>query len=185
MNPADEHRSAADRLIIAAAGGRTLDTAELRFVREHVAQAGFSPGQTARASGLSGMVWQGRVLRGGDRITAADYHYLDHVVKREEWPLGTSLDDYVHSIRTTVSDPNSGVAVSYYRGFLQLSVIGNSGAFRGHGGFDWIVVEYRSDIGYWVTAFQPHAGLEVFRHMDRSALQWLQPQRGSTVWTSI
>ncbi|MCX6023509.1 MAG: hypothetical protein NTZ05_17610 [Chloroflexi bacterium] len=170
----DEHRSAADRLIIAAAGGRTLDAAELRFVREHVAQAGFVPTPTTLASGLSGMVWQGRVLRGRDRMTPAERHYLDHVVKSGEWSAMTTLQDYLDSIRDTILDRHSRVLTSDYQGNAQLGIVGRSGRFRGERGHPLILIEYWLGIGHWVTAFQPIIGLRVLRDPRRTDIRWLR-----------
>lgn len=77
--------SEVDRLILdAATGARALTPGELRQVIKHVARAGFDPAPTSNARGLSGISWGGRMLRGSDRITAAERHYLRHVVRRQE-----------------------------------------------------------------------------------------------------
>ena len=54
-----------------ATGVRRLTPEELREVVRHVAQTGFDP-ILNRATGLAGLEWAGRVLRGSDRITAAE-----------------------------------------------------------------------------------------------------------------
>ena len=110
--------SAADRLILEAATGlRELSDAELLQVLEHVAQAGFDPHATETVRGrAAGLIWQGRVLRGSDRLPPAEVHYLRHVVAAQEWPAGVSLDAWLGSIAEVVLDPRSGVLVNRYQG---------------------------------------------------------------------
>jgi hypothetical protein len=168
--------SDADRLILeAATGARQLTEDELQSVLQHVAQAGFSPLRDVLATGLSGLTWQGHVLAGRDRLTAAEYHYLRHVVVHREWPDGTQLPAYLSSIRRTILDPRSGLLLSRYHGQWQFTIVRRSGVFRGPAGFDWILVDYRIGLGHWVTAFQPRDGLGVLRSPRRESLQWLRP----------
>ncbi len=102
---------------------------ELRHVLEHVAQAGFDPTPHARAGGrLTGLQWQGRILRGNDHLPSAEVHYLRHVIAQREWPVGTTLSQYIDSIQEVVCDARSGVVISEYEGVLQLSVVCLSGS---------------------------------------------------------
>ncbi len=152
--------SVADLLREAATGARRLTPDELRRVLEHVAHAGFDPTPNARAGGrLAGMAWQGRVLKGSDRLPPAEVHYLRHVVARPEWPPGTTLGEYLDSIRAVILDAESGVLLSSWHGLLHLTVVRRSGSLRGPEGEEYVMVEYRVDHGYWTTAFQPAAGI--------------------------
>jgi hypothetical protein len=168
-----------DRLIVEAAqGGPHLSETDLQRVLDHVARAGFDTSTQSRVGGLgAGVTWQGRVLAAGDRLPPQDAHYLRHVLGGQEWPPGTSLPEYVRSIRETVIDPRSGVLVSRYQGAWQLGVVGRSGAWRGPSGHRWLLVEYRVGLGHWVTAYQPRDGLRVLLSPVRTELRWLRQPR--------
>ena len=169
-----------DALIVdVATGARRATEAELQRIVEHVAQAGFDPHARERVRGrLAGAVWRGQVLRGRDQLPPAELKYLWHVVSRREWPPGTSMEDYLASIRQVILDPASGVLTSRYEGLWQLGVVRRSGDLRGPRGFEWILVEYRVATGHWVTAFQPEQGLGELRSPRRDELRWLrQPRR--------
>ena len=164
-----------EQLIVAAATGiRRLTVVELRAVREYVAAAGFNPEPNASAQGLAGVVWQGRVLKGTDRLPAGEAHYLDHVVQLQEWPVGTTLQGYYDSISSLILDHRSGVLTSAYGTRLQLTIVGRTRQDRGPGGAELILVEYRVELGHWVTAFQPTDGLRVFRNARRTGIRWLR-----------
>ena len=134
--------------------------------------------RSAPATGrLRGMVWRGRTLRSSDRLTPAETHYLYHVVKREEWPVGTTLDGYLESLRQVARDPDSAVFLNRYgiRG-LQVGVIRASRELRGPGGQDYVLVEYRVDLGNWVTGHQ--LSWENFmQNPQRRDFRWLRPPR--------
>ncbi|MBI4492882.1 MAG: hypothetical protein HY690_08835 [Chloroflexi bacterium] len=165
----------ADHLILeAATGARELSPDELQQVLEHVAQAGFDPAPNVPAVGLAGVVWEGRALKGRDRITNAERHYLRHVNLGHEWPAGTSLKAYLASIQAVITDGRSGVATSRYQGQWQLTVVRRSQDLRGPDGFEWILVDYRVVIGYWVTAYQPRDGLRVLHSPGRGDVRWLR-----------
>ena len=90
----------------------------------HVAEAGFDRGALERVRGeLVGVIWLGMALRGSDRVSPADRHYLKHVVKRREWPAGTNRAGYLDSLRRVILDLSSGVFTSIYQGAPQLGVI--------------------------------------------------------------
>lgn len=72
-------------MLEAATGVRRLADDELQVVLAHVARVGLKPTPNVRATGLAGVTWQGRVLGGSDRITAAERHRLEHVVQVQEW----------------------------------------------------------------------------------------------------
>ncbi len=161
--------------MVAATGTRRLSVAELQLVLEHVAQAGFDPTALKRTGGrLAGLVWRGQILRGNDRLSPAEAHYLRHVVRRHEWPPGTTLQEYLDSIRNVVLDPTSGVLTNRYQGAWQLTIVRRSGGLEGPAGLAWIMVDYRVAMGHWMTAFQPDNGLGVLRRPERTDLRWLR-----------
>ncbi len=167
-----EELSDADMLILEAAiGARQLTEEELRQVAEHVAQAGFPP-TIGRATGLAGLTWEGRILRGSDELTAAERHYLRHVINVNEWPEGTTLEEYVGSISQVVMDGHTGIFTSRYQGQWQIGFVRRSGDLLGPSGSEWVLVEYRLDIGHWVTAYQPVEGLGVIEGPGRENIGW-------------
>jgi hypothetical protein len=178
MTTADDQAVEPDRLIVeAATGARELTPDELRRVLEHVAGAGFTPAPDTRVGGrLAGIAWQGRTLRGSDRLTSAETHYLRHVVAQQEWPPGTTLDEYLTSIHEVILDPASGALTSRFSGqFWQLALVRRSGALGGPEGYEWLMVEYRVELGHWTTAFQLRDGLPaVTANPERQRQRWLR-----------
>jgi hypothetical protein len=169
--------SRADQLILeAATGARRLSRQELQEVLEHVAQAGFDPNARERARGeLAGVTWRGQVLQGSSMLLPAERHYVKHVLVRQEWPEGTTLNDYLESIRAVILDPSSGVAVGRYLGTSwQLTVVRRSGQLRGLKGRDWILVDYRIETGHWVTAYQFALDPRQQVAQERSDVRWLR-----------
>jgi hypothetical protein len=155
----------ADRLILdAATGGRLLGPEELDRVVTHVAHAGFRPSFRYPVGGrLEGLVWQGRPLARSELVTVAEAHFLRRVVARQEWPIGTTLDHYLDSIRAVTRDPGSGLLVSRWHDRVwHLSIVRRSGVLRGPRGYDWLAVEYDVAAGYWATAFQVERGLAAY-----------------------
>jgi hypothetical protein len=172
-------RDAVHRLIVeVASGARRLTAAEMDRVLRRVAAAGFDPHARETARGmLAGIEWRGRTLRGADRLPPMERHYLRHVLRVPEWPIGTTPDEYVASIQAVILDGTSGVYTSLYRDAPQLGVIRRSGALRGPEGTDWVLVEYRLETGHWTTAYQPLRGLLDLKGPERGALRWLRRAR--------
>ncbi len=176
--PTDNAAAEAHRLILeATTGTRDLSDDELQRVLEHVAQAGFFPAPNAKAGGrLAGLTWQGRTLTGGDRLPSAEVHYLRHVVARREWPVGTTLEDYLSCGHEVVLDPTSGILAGQLHGlYWHLTIVRRSGRWRGPQGYEWMVVEYRVEFGHWVTIFQLQRGLATITHdPERHRQRWLR-----------
>jgi hypothetical protein len=81
---------------------------------------------------------------------------------------------YAESIAAVIRDPASAAYMSRYGGAWQLGVIRRSGALRGPGGYDWLLVEYRLETGHWVTAYQPRDRLRFLGAPERTDLLWLR-----------
>lgn len=166
-------------LLQAVAAGR-ISEANLDLVLWHVAEVGFALHTRERVCGrLTGTVWEGRTLKGSDMLPPAEVHYLWHVVRRREWPEGTSLAEYIESLRTVVLDATSGIVLGHYQGALQLGVVRESRELRGPDGHAWVVVQYRVGYGHWVTGYQPEAGLDEFAKPQWSDVLWLRQPRPS------
>jgi hypothetical protein len=147
-----------DRLILeAATGARRLSRRDLQRIREHVARAGFDPTPDPR----------GR--------TAAENHYRKHVEGLREWPDATTREAYLASVQRVILDDRSGVLTSRYQGQWQIAFLRRPEELRGPRGTDWVVVEYRVGLGYWVTAFQPRdLERDFLRRPAREEIRWLR-----------
>lgn len=121
------------------------------------------------------------MLAASDLLSPAEAHYLYHVVKQQEWPVGTSLADYVDSIQRVILDPSGRMFTNRYVGQWSLGIIRESRDLRGPGGYDWVLVQYRVGYGYWATAFQPADGLDELRKPDWSDIRWLRRPKRSSV----
>ncbi len=103
-------------VVEAATGSRGLSERELVRIAEYVAQAGFDPDQLIPARNrLRGLFWEGVPIHEGTLLPSDAHHYLLHVRRRREWPEGTTRREYQRSIRTVVTDPGSGILVSWFR----------------------------------------------------------------------
>lgn len=106
-------------------------------------------------------------------IPTLDVHYFRH---RNEFPLGTTRDQYVTCARDAVRQANNGVFVSRYGGALQLAVVAwTPQEERGEDGSDLMLIEYRVDTSHWVTAYQLQEGLNgILSSPSRRNVQWLR-----------
>jgi hypothetical protein len=153
---------------------REATEAEVRGLREHVAQVGFDPNARERVRGRgAGIIWRGRVIRGRDMLPPAEAHYIRHVLGDPEWPEETTFPEYLESIRQTIIDERSGIFLSYYQDRVQVGFIGRSRHWRGPNGGNWILVEYRQQLDHIMTAFQVESLDHIAAHPRRSALRWL------------
>ncbi len=112
--------------------GQPATAGELTRISAHVAAVGFDPaGQTRLGGRLAGLVWCGLRLGAGSRLATGEAHYRRHVVAGQEWPLGTSLDEYLASLRATVADPRAAILLDRMRGVWRLTFFAPSGPWRG------------------------------------------------------
>jgi hypothetical protein len=154
---------------------REATDAEIRQLRDYVARAGFDPDARERVRGRgAGVVWRGRSLRGQDMLPPAEAHYVRHVLSEAEWPLGTTLDEYLESIRHVILDERSGVFLSNYQRRLQVGFIGRSYNWKGPRGSDWILVEFRQELDHITTAFQIESLESIADNTQRSGIQWFR-----------
>jgi hypothetical protein len=111
---------------------------------------------------------------GSTRLPPAVRHWLLHVRVNREWPDGTTLLDYIDSIREVILGPDSGVFINEYQRELSVGFISESRHLRGPGGYDWILVQYRVSTGHWTTAYQPEDGLGHIARPNWGRIQWLR-----------
>lgn len=164
------------RLLDIAENQRAVTTDDLLQIRLAVGAAGFDPSARTRAGlRVAGQRWAGRILTSSDQLTAVEAHYLRHVVARSEWPPGTSLGEYLASLRAAVENPAGGIYLSRFMAAWSIAFVAPSQSDRGPEGGDWILVEYRPEYGFWVTGFQPDMGLSyLITSASRTDGRWLQ-----------
>jgi SPP1 gp7 family putative phage head morphogenesis protein len=170
--------SVSDLIRVAGLGLCELSDDELRKIVEKVAKAGFNREHTSLVKPeMAGLVWKGKTLEVGERLPADEWHFVKHVLARQEWPEGTSLDEYLESLRAVIQSSESGIMISKYQGiYRQIAFVANSGKWRGVGGSDFILVEYRDGYGFWITGFQP-VDLQKQLHVHRSDIRWLRKMK--------
>lgn len=163
-----------ERRAIEAASGQMVTATDLSAVTAHIAGVGFSQSSTRAGGRLAGLAWKGSVLSGGDMLPNAEAHYLRHCIANNEWPVGTTLSDYLASLQSVVTNSSTRVFVSRYQGLWQVGFADEAGQYRGPQGNRWILVEYRCSVDGWVTGFQPNAGLASLVSQNRSYRTWLK-----------
>lgn len=164
-----------DLIKIAGLNIRNFTEGELSKIVSEVATAGFDPKALEVVRGrLAGMTWGDKVLRGSDRLSPAEVHYLWHAVKRKEWPAGTTIEGYIDSLRKVIRDPNTGIFVSKFSDVWQLGFVGRSGELRGIGGKEFVIIEYRTGYGHWTTGYQPVSIDDVMSDLRRTEISWLR-----------
>jgi hypothetical protein len=165
-----------DRLILnLIQTGRYPTGAELEAIRWHVAQSTFDRSMTLpadpRVVGLQRS--DGTVVKLDDPIPTAELHYLRHIVRQAEWPIGTTQAQYEASLGQLASGLRVGVLLREVAHFgWHVTIVGRSGNLRGPRGSAWMIVEYRVSDGYWVTGYQPRDGL-LFA-LRRARRRWLR-----------
>lgn len=103
-----------DELIRRAFAGGDLSEEEKRHIAEHASERGFDPEGVERLGGraTSYLRRQGEDARGSERRPPAEVHYFRHAGFRQEWPEGTTLQNYLQSIREVLTDPDTGIFLS-------------------------------------------------------------------------
>ena len=175
MGLAKEKLSADELIKATGLGLRDLTPGELARIVKHVAGAGFDPNGLERAGGrLAGISWDGQVLKGSSKIPPGVAHYLRHVVFGQEWPAGTTIENYYHDLKAVIQDPESEIFVSRFGEFWQIGFVRKSNELRGPEGHEFVIIDYRVAIGHWVTGFQPKTLSEVIDNDHRTEIKWLR-----------
>lgn len=163
-----------DLVRIAGVGLRELTDAEVTKIVHQVAKAGFESGGSQTVTKmLEGQVWNGRVHKAGDFVEPGVFHYLKHVKVQEEWPVGTSYDQYLDNLRDLTLDKNTGIIISNFDNNWQVGFVGESGKWRGPKGFSYVLLEYRVKYKHWVTGFQLD-DFEALINKNHGSLVWIR-----------
>jgi hypothetical protein len=106
------------------------------------------------------------MIRTGDPIDARLAKYLQHVVREEQWPPGTTFDEFLDSLIDTVEGDGSGLFADRREHGWVLTFAGRSENLEGLDGGPWIVVMSDCQQDRLLTAFQPSRGLDTSRTMS-------------------
>lgn len=158
-----------DRLIIDTfESGRELTAEELRAIREHVVQRGFNPAEDERVQRrIAGVEWNGRILKSSDRIPSLDVHWLRH---RDEWPVPLTREEYQNAVEAVVRSSGPVILHNFNGEWIQLAFLGqvNDGTSK-----EWLVVEYRPNLGHITTAFRVVSPEAEFSYEHRRLARWV------------
>ena len=136
--------------------GRDITDTELQDLRRWVAGVGFGPTATMKASAdMAGSSWHGKIIASNDRLPNDIRHYLRHVTAREEWPVNTTLDEYIHSLSDAILDQRGGICIDKFQSTWRLTFFSRSVRWQGPGSGGWILVGYNQGHGHW----QPDSNL--------------------------
>jgi hypothetical protein len=115
-----------------------------------------SPGQAARIREL--FARQGLPEAVTHRV---QQKYDQHVEQRSEWPDDTTPEEYLESLRATVTDVRSGIYATFEPelGDWVVYFVGPvRRAWRGPRAGERVVVLFRREPQRWITGFQPRDG---------------------------
>lgn len=170
-NGADEQPPVVDIASLIAglvAAPRRLSPDELRPIREYVVARALRRRVDVPAQReISGLLVGRRPIRTGDPIDARVAKYLQHVVREEQWPPGTTFEEYLDSLIGTVEGDGSGVFADLREGGWVLTFVGRSESSEGLDGGPFIVVMYDCQQDRLLTAFQPSRGLGYVEDNER------------------
>jgi hypothetical protein len=168
MNLAESRREASDE--------------EIQRIREHVAAVGFDSGATTKAgSQASGITWQARLVHSSDRLDNATVHYLRHVLAQPEWQPGTTIAEYIASLRSVIKDPNGGILLTRRYEYWILTFVAAANDPVSFVGRPWIAVGYGVHCGYWTTGYRPRFELTHFSTISEEGEGWLRRPRNRSV----
>ena len=84
--------------------------------------------------------------------------YAQHVEDDEQWPVDTTPEEFLDSLRQTVLDPRSAIYLTDadFSGEWSIYFVGRvRRAWRGPGGSSRVVVIFNAERHFLVTGFQP------------------------------
>jgi hypothetical protein len=115
-------------------------TQELRSLREHViARALTQPIQVPAPAEIHGFRVGRRMIRVGDPIDVRYAKYLLHVIDQEQWPSGTTFEEFVQSLINVVRSDESGVFADRRGARWVLTFVDRSGIWEGVAGGPYVV----------------------------------------------
>lgn len=99
------------------------------------------------------------IIRARDPIDVRRAKYAQHAVREEQWPAGTTFEEFLDSLERVVGSDGSGIFADHRARGWRLTFVGRSGVWEGLDGGPFIVVLYDCREERLVTAFQPTRGL--------------------------
>ena len=153
---------------------------ELRTLREFLAgDVLHRPTLTRLDPDLPLLEWPpGRIVRPGDLVPIQEAKYLKHVLVDEEWPLDTTINQYLASLARVVRGERSGIYVDADETDWRISFVGRAGRSAGPGGSSHIVVVFIPAKARWLTGYQPLRGArEVERRRESQRGRWMHRAR--------
>ena len=172
---AKQNLNAEELIKFASLDLRPLTNREIGKITSFVAERGFNDNLLEKAGGrLSGRKWQGNPIKGSDMLGSGVVHYLRHVVFGDEWPAGTTLEEYYDSISQVVQDTQTKVFISRYSGELQVGFIREAGKYAGTKSSGLFFIEFRLSTGSLVTANQAKIFDDIINAVERSDLKWIK-----------
>jgi hypothetical protein len=149
------------------APGRRPGPEALRPIREHVTQALARPTVMPAPGEIHGVRIGRRMIHVGDLIDIRYAKYIQHAVLEDQWPAGTTFDEYLNSAADIVSSDDSGVFADDRATGWRVTFVDRSGIWEGLEGGPYLIVVYDCRENRLVTAFQPSRGLSYVDHNDQ------------------
>ena len=119
-----------------------------------------------------------RAIRARDPIDVRLAKYLQHAVREEQWPAGTTFEEFLESLEGVIVGDTGGIFADHRDAGWRLTFVGRSGVWEGLDGGPFIIVLYDCRQERLVTAFQPTRGLEyVVDNAQVSDGRWLTRPR--------
>lgn len=171
-------RSPADALISRAVAEQAqLTPDEVNLVVSHVVQAPFDSRPIKAGNKLAGLTFEGRVLERNSRLPSDVQHWLSHTIGDQQWPVGTTKDQYIAAVRAAATHPGAEVATYRYRaedcaGFLAP----NEMLQPAPGSKEYIWVTYSATWGGIRTGFQTNGAFPVPGGTGRYVFENLLPE---------
>jgi hypothetical protein len=95
---------------------RQASDQELAQILEHVAQADFSSRSLPVDERLWGISYRGQILDRESRLPSVEGHLLKRIYVEEQWPEGTTIEEYVADLRRAVRHPQAQVWTYWHAG---------------------------------------------------------------------
>jgi len=165
-----------------AESGREIADEELRRLRKYLVSWTLDrPLRIVADSETWGYPWPGPddpPILPADQLDQREAKYLKHVVHRGEWPVGTSIDEYMATLRHVVLDENGGVYLERDADSWKVTFVARTPRRRGARGGDYIIVAFLPEKDRWLTGFRPTEGLTaITRRPSIGGARWLKRPR--------
>jgi hypothetical protein len=107
------------------------------------------------------------MIHTGDSIDVRYAKYLQHAVLEDQWPAGTTFEEFLASLVEVVGGDDSGIFADNRPDGWRVTFVARSGIWEGLEGGPFLVVVYDCRQNRLATAFQPSRGLMYVSHNDQ------------------